>query len=137
MPKVNFQFGRKETSVKDYAIISIVLYLLAVIFSKLLRTTESEIYSLIDDFQRNHWPNWLNGLIDKNKLNDYFINTPELLDARIQRDVQRALSSYEQSVGTQENITIGEGAFFEAEPDGSNAQILLGGEIGIKGDWTD
>ena len=137
MPKVNFQFGRKETSVKDYAIISIVLYLLAVIFSKLLRTTESEIYSLIDEFQRDHWPNWLNGLIDKNKLNDYFINTPELLDARVDRDVDNAISDYESEVGTQDDIKIGEGTFYEAEPDGSKAQDLLGGEMGIKGDWID
>ena len=137
MPKVNFEYGRKKTTLKDYVILTIVLNLFVGILSKLLRTEESKIYALIDEFQRNHWPKWLNGLIDRNKLNDYFINTPELLDARVDRDVDSAISDYESEVGTQDDIKIGEGTFYEAESDGSKAQDLLGGEMGIKGDWID
>ena len=75
--------------------------------------------------------------MDKNKINDYFINTPELLDARVDRDVDSALSAYEAEAGTQEDIVIGQGTFYEEESDGSNAQDLLGGEMGISADWRD
>ena len=95
MPKVNFEYGRKKTTLKDYVILTIVLNLLVGVLAKVLRTEESKLYALIDEFEKNHWPKWLNGLIDRNKLNDYFINTPELLDARVDRAVDNAISDYE------------------------------------------
>ena len=137
MPKINFEFGRKKTTVKDYVILTIVLNIIVTALAKLLRTDEKKVFALLDEWQRNHWPNWLNGLVDRNKVNDYFINTPELLDARVDRDVDAAIADYESEVGTQDDIEIGTGTFFEEEPDGSKAQDLLGGEIGITADWRD
>lgn len=103
--------------------------------SKILKVEDDFIYALVDEFQRNHWPDWLDFWIDRRVLNDYFIHNPELLNARVDRDVDAALSDYEAEVGTQDDIEIGSGTFYEKEPDGSKAQDLLGGEMGITADW--
>lgn len=137
MPQVNFEFGKKKTSAVDYAVIGIVLEIIIETLAKVLRCDRSRVIALIDEFQRNHWPSWkwLEKFITRDQLNDYIIGTSEFLDNRVERDVDSAIIDYENEVGTQEDIEIGSGTFFEEAPDGSEAQSLLGGEMGITADW--
>ena len=46
MPKVNFEFGRKKTTVKDYVILTIVLNIIVTALAKLLRTDEKKVFSM-------------------------------------------------------------------------------------------
>ena len=137
MPQINFEAGKKKTSAMDYAVIGVVLEIIIETLAKVLRCDRSRVIALIDEFQRNHWPDWkwLSRFITRDQLNDYIIGTPEFLDNRVERDLDSAIITYEEQVGTQEDIEIGAGTFFEEEPDDSTAQSLLGGEMGITADW--
>jgi hypothetical protein len=72
------------------------------------------------------------GLID-DTINDYVINTPELLNQRVESEVDKAIEEYKKIEQPEEKTSI----YYEEEKDGSKAQDLLGGAMGIKGAWVD
>ena len=90
--KLNFTFGKKKTSIKDYAIIGMVLFLLVGFLSNKFGISEKDVCKLIDIIQKELVKR---GLID-GKINDFIINTPELLDQRVERDVDSAIRAYER-----------------------------------------
>ena len=90
--KLNFTFGKKKTSIKDYAIIGMVLFLLVGFLSNKFGISEKDVWKLIDIIQKELVKR---GLID-GKINDFIINTPELLDQRVERDVDSAIRAYER-----------------------------------------
>ncbi len=150
--KFNFSFGKKKRGVIEWAKISIILESLVSILSKSLKIDKKKLWDIIDEIQR-----WLykKGWID-NTVNEYIIKTPELLDQRVIRDVDKAIKEYEKLeeqdpvymknevilkeiekdkyTESQKKI-VKDAIYYEKEPDGSVAQDLLGGELGIKSSW--
>ena len=93
--------------------------------ARLLRQDEKNLYALFDEIVRKFFP--------QSVLNEFIIKDDELLSQRVKRDVTSAVDSYNEATTTP---IINEPTQVEAQPDGSNAQSLLGGEIGLKASWT-
>lgn len=138
----------------DWAKISILIEAIIEFISRVLKIPKDKLWPLVDEIQRELYKR---GWID-NTLNEYIIKTPELLDQRVERDVDRAIENYEKleepdpvlmknetilkeiekdEYSEEQKKIVKDAVFYEKEPDGSNAQGLLGGEIGIRGHWVD
>jgi hypothetical protein len=125
--KFDFSFGKKKKGIIEWAKISVILEGIIEIFSSILKIDKKKLWDLVDEIQRELLKR---GLID-DTVNDYVINTPELLDQRVERDVDKAIEDYKKLEEEPKKDFI----YYEKEPDGSKAQELLGGEIGIRGIW--
>ena len=126
--KFDFSFGKKKKGIIEWAKISVVLEGIIEILSSVLKIDKKKLWDLVDEIQRELLKR---GLID-DIVNDYVINTPELLDQRVERDVDKAIEEYKK----QEEEPKKDFIYYEKEPDGSKAQELLGGEFGIKASWN-
>jgi hypothetical protein len=125
--KFDFQFGKKKSSIFRYAVIGVVFTSLVTGVSQCTHIPEENIYDFIDEVQRKYFP--------QTDLNDIIINTPQLLDRRVHRDVDKAIKDYEDLTGDDGSVRISPSYFSEKAPDKSNAQKLLGGEMRICGSW--
>ena len=126
--KFDFQFGKKKSSIFRYAAIGVVFTSLVTGVSQCTHIPEENIYDFIDEVQRKYFP--------QTDLNDIIINTPQLLDRRVHRDVDKAIKDYEDLTGDDGSVRISPSYFSEKAPDKSNAQKLLGGEMRICGSWV-
>jgi hypothetical protein len=126
--KFDFQFGKKKSSIFRYAIIGVVFTSLVTGVSQCTHISEENIYDFVDEVQRKYFP--------QTDLNDIIINTPQLLERRVHRDVDKAIRDYEDLTGDDGSVRISPSYFSEKAPDKSNAQKLLGGEIRICGSWV-
>lgn len=150
--KFNFSFGKKKRGVIEWAKISIVLEGIVEFLSNWLKLDKKQLWELVDEIQRELLKR---GWID-DTINDYVINTPELLDQRVVRDVDNAIKEYEKleepepinmkneiilkeiekdKYNDTQKIIVKQAEYYEKEPDGSKAQDLLGGEMGIRAPW--
>ena len=113
-----FSFGRKETTIYQYAIIGFVLDLLLTIA---VRTgfDRRKTIRLIDQFIRE---------FKLDRVNDFIIRDDEWLDVRVEADVCEAIDNYQLTSGW-EPVTMAESVITHKESDGSDAQNLLGGEM--------
>lgn len=125
----NFSFGKKKKGILEWAKISIIFESIIEFLSNKFNLDKKKLWDIVDEIQRELLKR---GWID-DTVNDYVINTPELLNQRVERDVDAAIRKYEK----QEVKEISNPIFYEKEPDGSKAQELLGGEIGIKAPYKD
>jgi hypothetical protein len=124
----NFQFGKKPKTIFRYAIIGVVFTSLVAGVSQCTHIPEERIYDIVDQVQRK---------LPGKPLNDYIINDPVLLDRRVHRDVDRAISDYERLTGDDGSAMIRGPKLVERPPDGSKAQELLGGEMRLCAPWVD
>jgi len=127
--KFDFQFGKKKSSIFRYAIIGVVFTSLVTGVSQCTHIPEENIYDFVDEVQRKYFP--------QTDLNDIIINTPQLLDRRVHRDVDKAIKDYEDLTGDDGSVIIKEPKLVERPPDGSKAQELLGGEMRLCAPWVD
>lgn len=123
----NFQFGKKPKTIFRYAVIGVVFTSLVTGVSQCTHIPEENIYDFIDEVQRKYFP--------QTDLNDIIINTPQLLERRVHRDVDKAIKDYEDLTGDDGSVRISPSYFSEKAPNKSNAQKLLGGEMRICGSW--
>lgn len=145
---MNFNFGNKKPDIKQYAIIGIILTSIIATLSQCTHIPENNIWDLVDEIQRNFFPQTI--------INDFIIKDPEKLNRRIVRDVDRAIDNYNLEYDRlfprkinmkNENILkeiqkpkytytqrliVENAEYYEFPPDGSEAQRLLGGIMGIK-----
>jgi hypothetical protein len=142
--KLNFTFGKKKTSIKDYAIIGMVLFLLVGFLSNKFGISEKDVWKLIDVIQKELVER---GLID-GKINDFIINTPELLDQRVERDVDSAIRAYERLEQREPPRMTNKTILKNLEsPRFTDTQRIIvkdaiyyecpGGVMGIRGVWVD
>jgi len=142
--KLNFTFGKKKTSIKDYAIIGMVLFLLVGFLSNKFGISEKDVWKLIDIIQKELVKR---GLID-GKINDFIINTPELLDQRVERDVDSAIRAYERLEQREPPRMTNKTILKNLEsPRFTDTQRIIvkdaiyyecpGGVMGIRGVWVD
>jgi hypothetical protein len=144
---------KRKRTIFDWAKISLIIEAIIEFVSRVFRIPKEKLWPLVDEIQREFLKR---GWID-DTINEYIIKTPELLDQRVERDVDKAIESYEKVEVEEVNMTnetilkevesgdyseeqkkiVKEAVFYEKEPDGSVAQSLLGGEMGIRGKWVD
>jgi hypothetical protein len=74
-----------KSKIVRFAVIGIILTTLVGSISQCTGTTEKSLYNLIDEIQRKFFP--------QSDLNQYIINTPRLLNQRVERDVTRAIEN--------------------------------------------
>ena len=125
--KFDFQFGKKKSSIFRYAIIGVVFTSLVTGVSQCTHIPEENIYDFVDEVQKKYF--------SQTDLNDIIINTPQLLERRVHRDVDKAIRDYERLTGDDGSVRVSPSYFSEKPPDDSNAQKLLGGELRICGSW--
>lgn len=151
--KFNFSFGKKKKGIIEWAKISIIFEGIIEFLSNKFNIDKKKLWALVDSIQRELLRR---GWID-DTINDYVINTPELLDQRVDRDIDKAINEYKkleepEPVNMKNEVILKEiekekytepqkkivkdAVYYEKVPDGSRAQDLLGGEIGIKGIWN-
>lgn len=142
--KFNFQFGKKTRSIKDYAILSVVLFSLVGGLASCLKVQEKDLWTLIDEIQKELFKK---RIID-DTLNDFIIKQSELLDNRVENEVNRAIREYERNEPRNPprmtNKTILEGL---KSPRFTDTQRLIvkdaiyyecpGGIMGIRAHWVD
>ena len=92
--------------------------------ARLLRLDEKSLYAFFDEIVRKYFPHSV--------VNEFIIKDDELLTQRVERDVDKAIEDLQQA---EASPTIEEPMFNEAQPDGSRAQSLLGGEVSLTGPW--
>jgi uncharacterized membrane protein YukC len=152
--KFNFSFGKNKKTIFDWVKISILLETLIEFISKVLKIDKKKLWDIVDEIQREFLKR---GWID-DTINDYVINTPELLDQRVVKDVDNAIVEYEKLEQQEpinmkneiilkeiesdkftetQKIILKQAEFYEKEPDGSKAQDILGGELGIRAPWIE
>jgi hypothetical protein len=84
--KIDFRFGKKKKNIIQWATFGVILTSLVAFLSHCTGLKEESIWDLLDEIQREF-------IKDKNNdLNEYIIKTPELLDRRVKRDVDRAIN---------------------------------------------
>jgi len=145
---------KTKKTIFNWVKITLILETIVEFISRILKIPKDKLWAIIDEIQRELLRK---GWID-NTLNEYIIKTPELLNQRITRDIDKAIRNYKKLeepeivnmvnenilkeiesgdyTETQKKI-VKDAVFYEKEPDGSTAQSLLGGEIGIHGQWVD
>ncbi len=145
---------KTKRTIIDWAKIALIIEAIIEFISRVFKIPKDKLWPLVDEIQRELYKR---GWID-NTLNEYIIKTPELLDQRIKRDVDKAIENYEkleepepvnmvnetilkeiekdEYSETQKKI-VKDAVFYEEAPDGSVAQGFLGGEMGIRGHWVD
>lgn len=149
---MKFSFGKKEKTIIEWAKISLVLESIVEFLHKWLKIDKKNLWALIDELQRFFYKK---GWIDET-LNDYVINTPELLNQRIIRDVDKAIKEYEAleekepvnmkneiilkninngKYTEQQSNTLKSSEYYELPKNSSEAQNLLGGPMGIRAPW--
>jgi hypothetical protein len=144
---------KTKRTIFDWAKISLIIEAIIEFISRVLKIPKDKLWPIIDEIQRELYKR---GWID-NTLNEYIIKTPELLDQRVERDVDKAIENYEKleepgpvnmvnetilkeiesgNYTEEQKKIVKDAVFYEKAPDGSNAQSLLGGEMGIKASWA-
>jgi hypothetical protein len=80
----NFNFGNKKPTIKQYAIVAIVLSSIIGLLSQCTKIKEDTIWDTLDEIQRKYYPQTI--------INDFIIKDPEKLNRRVHRDVDRAIN---------------------------------------------
>lgn len=122
--KINFKFGKDGFKKKNIIIVGIFFSLLIFLLSNLSGISESKLWDLLDEIQREYFP--------QTELNEVIIQDDEKLQRRIQRDVDKAIREYEDLTGDTGEVTIPEPRFIE-EPGDSP----LGGSMRLCAPWVD
>ena len=123
--KLDFQFGKKETSMATWVKLTLAIKGGIPFLARLLRIKEQSLYALLDEIVRKYFP--------QSVVNEFIITDDELLSQRVDRDVDKAIADFTSSSTTN---TIEEPLYYEVKPDESDAQSLLGGEIGVTANWA-
>jgi hypothetical protein len=128
---INFNFGKKKPDKKQLIILSVVLSSIIAALSQCTGASEDGLWDLLDEIQRKYFPQTI--------LNEIFIQDPNKVERRVKRDVDRAISEvtpeYDRII--EESNKRYKPRYVEKEPDGSEAQRLLGGEMRICAVWVD
>lgn len=122
-----------KSKVIRFAVIGVVLTTLVASISKCSGIDEKNLYDLIDELQRKYFPN--------TELNEYIIKDPKLLDNRVKRDVDKAISEYERLTRDDGRVRMPSPRYSEKPVDTSVCYTdecrALGGEIRLCAPWVD
>lgn len=138
---MQFNFGNKK-SIKKVVINTLLFSGIIAIVSQCTGIDEKDLTDLVDEINRD----W----VKNDAVNEQIITNPELLERRIERDVDKAIENYHRQVVEPPKMTdkqilkeaekfipiqqqiIKESIYYELPKDGSRAQELLGPPMGIR-----
>lgn len=123
--KFNFQFGRKELPVGTHILVSAAISLI----SKFTKIPEQVIWDFFYDYLVDFHPDspWIRELQ----------KDPGIIERKVERTVDAAIEEYEKVVPVNPPDFTEQAIRYDEKPDGSVAQSLLGGTMGIKSPWVD
>jgi hypothetical protein len=124
--QLNFHFGKKETTMKTWVQLTLLIHGGIPFLARLLHVKESSLYAFLDEIVRKYFP--------QSVVNEFFIKDDKLLSERIDRDLSNAEENY---INSTYSPTISSPEYTSQEPDGSKAQDLLGGEMSIGNNFTE
>ena len=126
---LNFNFGKKKPDKKQIILISVVLSGIVATLSQCTGVSQEGLWDLLDEVQRSLFPGTI--------INDVLLQDPGVVDRRVERDVDKAIAEYERLTKNSEPPKVPLPRLIEKAPDGSESQILLGGEMRICAVWVD
>lgn len=120
--EVKFHFGVKKIKKRDIFIAALVLNLLVQLLTRFARLKPLQLWALIDEIGRH---------FNIRLINELILQSPELLDARIERDVTNAIEEYKDVVDW-EPVVVEEPTWTDQE----EGETPLGGELGYSYDFV-
>lgn len=126
--KVDFHFGKKEPSWKWRIAVALFFASGVPFIAKVLKVSEESLIDFIDEVVKRYFP--------ASAFNEYLIKSDKHLTRRIQREVDKALESFNELTGDSGDANIDSPIFTEKDPDDSEAQRLLGGEMRLSSPWV-
>lgn len=121
--EVKFHFGAKKIKQRDVYIAALFLSLLVNILTRFLRVKPIQLWAIIDSIGSN---------FNIRLINEIILQSPELLDARIERTVTDAIDDYKDVVDWQE-AEIDDPTFIDEE----EGETPLGGTLGYTYEFFD
>lgn len=123
--KFNFHFGRKELPVGTHILVSLAISLI----SKFTKIPEEVIWDFFYDYLVDNYPDspWIRELQ----------KDPGIIERKVKRTVDTSIEEYEKVVPVNPPDFTEQAIRYDEEPDGSVAQSLLGGTMGIKSPWVE
>ena len=129
----NFNFGKKKPDKKQIITISLILSAIVATLSQCTGVSERTLWDLLDEAQRTLFPQTI--------INDIFLQNPEIIERRVERDVDRAIREYEDLTRDSEPPRVPLSRFIENPIDTSICYSeeckKLGGEMRICSPWVD
>jgi hypothetical protein len=83
----NFNFGKKKPDKKQIILISIVLSGIVATLSQCSGVPQERLWDLLDEVQRSLFPQTI--------INDVLLQDPGVVERRVERDVDKPFSEYE------------------------------------------
>ena len=120
--EIEFHFGTKKIKQRNVFITALFLNLAVSLLVKFLKLKPEQLWIIIDELGRNFNIKLINNII---------LQSPELLEGRISRDVDKAINDYKDMVEWEEPKV--RSVFSETE----EGETPLGGEMRRRGDWVD
>ena len=124
-----FNFGKKKPDKKQIILISLILSGIVATLSQCTGAPQEALWDLLDEVQRSLFPGTI--------INDVLLQDPGVVDRRVERDVDKAIREYERLTKDSEPPRVPLPRLIEKDPDGSEAQRLLGGEMRLCAPWVD
>ena len=120
--EVKFHFGAKKIKKRDIFITALVLNLIVDILTRVLRLKPLQLWELIDEVGRQ---------FNIKLINELILQSPELIEERIKRDVDNAVQEYQDMV-EWEPVEVEEPTWTDQE----EGETPLGGELGFSYDFV-
>ncbi len=117
---VEFYFGVRPVKSLDLYVAAIFLSLAVNLISHYTKADKKNLWRIIDEIGQRYRIRVINKLI---------ISVPELLNGRIESDVDKAIMEYNSEVQTEESTFI---PIFTEDQDG---ETPLGGEMRLRSPW--
>jgi len=125
----NFNFGKKKPDKNQIILISVILSGIVATLSQCTGVSSEGLWDLLDEVQRSLFPGTV--------INDVLLKDPNIINRRVERDVDKAIREYERLTKDSEPPKVPLPRFIEKASDDSEAQRLLGGEMRICAPWVD
>ena len=117
---VEFHFGVRPISQFDLYVTALFLSLAVRLIGRFTKTSPADLWAIIDEIGQHYHIRLINELI---------LRVPELLSARIDRDVSKAIEEYKDMVEWEEPEIV---PVFTEEKEG---ETPLGGEMRLRAPW--
>jgi len=129
----NFNFGKKRPDKKQIILISVILSGIVATLSQCTGASQERLWDLLDEVQRTLFPGTV--------INDVLLQDPNIINRRVERDVDKAIREYERLTKDSEPPRVPLPRLIEKAPDEalcySEECKKLGGEMRLCAPWLD
>jgi len=129
----NFNFGKKKPDKNQIILISVILSGIVATLSQCTGVSSEGLWDLLDEVQRSLFPGTV--------INDVLLKDPNIINRRVERDVDKAIREYERLTKDSEPPRVPLPRLIEKAPDKalcySEECKKLGGEMRLCSPWLD